>query len=81
MKAKLKIRPAEVPPHKAKISFNLPEPTIAAFHAYLVAYEALYGTKASPDFIVNEILTVFFASDKQFMDFIKKGNAETVVSP
>ena len=76
MDSTLKIKPAEVPPKKASISFKLPEPTLVTLDAYLLAYEKAYGVKADPNFIVNEILVGFFASDREFLSFVKNRNGE-----
>lgn len=64
----LKVRPEDIPPKKAVISFKLPEPTIALLRAYLRAYAATYGIEPDRDFITNEIFTSFFNSDKEFID-------------
>jgi hypothetical protein len=60
----LKIRPDEVPPEKAKISFRLPRPTIETL-------EKTYGVEPDRDFVVDKILTGFFASDREFALFRK----------
>jgi len=69
----LKIRPAEVPPEKAKISFRLPRPTIDTLESYLSAFQKTYGVEPDRDFVVDQILTGFFASDKEFVLFRKNG--------
>jgi hypothetical protein len=69
----LKIKPAEVPPEKAKISFKLPQPTIETLAAYLAAFKKIYGVEPDRDFVVDQILTSFFASDKEFAAFVKNG--------
>jgi hypothetical protein len=69
----LKIRPAEVPPQKAKISFKLPQPTIETLESYLSVFQKTYGVEPDRDFVVNQILTAFFASDREFTVFRKNG--------
>jgi hypothetical protein len=70
----LKIRPAEVPPQKAKISFKLPQPTIDTLESYLSVFQKTYGVEPDRDFVVNQILTAFFASDREFTVSMKNGN-------
>ncbi len=74
---KLKIQPAPVPPEKQKISFQLPKPTLAIFGEYLAAYAEIYGSKADPDFIANEIFVNFFNSDKEFLLFSRNSSAKS----
>jgi len=69
----LKIRPAVVPPEKAKISFRLPRPTIETLESYLIAFQETYGVEPDRDFVVDQILIGFFASDREFADFRKNG--------
>jgi hypothetical protein len=73
----LKIKPAEVPPEKAKISFKLPQPTIDTLEAYLAAFKAVYGVEPDRDFVIDQILVGFFASDKEFAAFVKNGTEHT----
>jgi len=72
----LKVRPADIPPHKSAISFKLPDATIAQLRMYLRAYGALYGIDPDKDFITNEIFTSFFNSDKEFMAYMKENPVE-----
>ena len=69
----LLVKPLLPPPEKLKISFRLPAPTISNFHSYLAAYFETYGVDADPDFVADQIFSTFFASDRVFAEFLKKG--------
>ena len=77
MESTLKIRPAEAPPSKARVSFRLPEPTIATLDVYLEAFQKIYGSKPDRDLVVDEILTGFFTSDREFLNYVRRTNGET----
>jgi len=71
----LRIKPFIPPPEKKKISFRLPEPTLAAFEAYLAAYQEIYGVEPDPDFVADQIFTAFFESDRAFAAYRKSQEA------
>lgn len=71
----LRIKPYIPPPNKRKISFRLPEPTLAAFEAYLTAYREIYGEEPNPDFVADQIFTAFFESDRTFLAYRKSQEA------
>lgn len=73
---KLRVRPPASPPGKQKLSFKIPLPTVEAFNLYLAAYAELYGEDADPDFVVNQIFTTFFESDKAFVAYQRRTHAE-----
>lgn len=68
----MKIKPLAETPKPLKISVKLQPETVQKTYTYLSLFEQEYGTKSSVDFIVNEILDNFFASDRDFAAYLKK---------
>lgn len=68
----LKIKPIPEEPEPIKTTFKLKPETLRKLHAYLQAYETAYGKKGDSDYIVNEILEGFFASDREFLAYLKE---------
>ncbi|MBT1077221.1 DUF2274 domain-containing protein [Geobacter grbiciae] len=77
----LKIKPIPEEPEPIKTTFKLKPETLRKLHAYLQAYEAAYGKKADSDYIVNEILEGFFASDKEFLAYLKENPLSPLPEP
>lgn len=74
--SELKVKPPPPPTGKQKMNFHLPGPTAGKFNLYLAAYQELYGTEPDPNFILDQILTSFFESDKAFLAYQKKTHAQ-----
>lgn len=72
----LRVKPPPLPPDKQKMTFRVPVPTVDTFNLYLAAYAELYGADPDPDFVVNQILTAFFESDKAFAAYRRRTHAQ-----
>lgn len=73
MENRLRVKPQPQPTEKQKISFRLPVPLLTTFQSYLAAYKEIYGEDPSPDFVVEQIFSSFFESDRAFAAYIKQG--------
>lgn len=81
METRLRVKPLPPPLERQKISFRLPVPILTTFQTYLAVYKEIYGEEANPDFVVEQIFSSFFESDRAFAAYVKKGSEPKEAKP